>query len=447
MSIIAQIEQAGVVGAGGAGFPSHVKFKAKVEYLIVNAAECEPLLQTDHYIMLHHAKEVITAIERTCEEVEATHAIVATKAYYKAEIQALEQAIKSLGSNVRLHFMDNFYPAGDEQVMVYEVTGRVVPQAGIPLMVGCIVTNITTMYNVYHAITTKQPVTTKQLTVIGQVREPTLIEAPIGTSFGDVLAAAGGCSLDNYLCIDGGPMMGNIYHQYEIADKVVTKTTSALIIKADDGYLSKLKNQSLKRIMAETKSSCVQCTLCTELCPRQMLGHAVFPHRVMRYFSGGKVEISDNEILIGAQLCCSCGVCEVIACPMGISPRQVNEYVKDNLGKLGVRYTNEKESYIVDSMRDYRAVSPKNILIKMGLSKYQSMILSTMKKIETAEVVIPLQMHIGAPSVPVVTVGDHVCLGDLIADIPQKALGAKVHASIAGQVMSVDNQQIHIKKV
>jgi Na+-translocating ferredoxin:NAD+ oxidoreductase RnfC subunit len=445
MSILKQIEQAGIVGAGGAGFPTHAKLKAKVEYLIINGAECEPLLQTDRYIIKNYAKEVVEGILQIKEEVGATYAVVATKAYYKEEVAIIQEEISRVDADINLHLMDNYYPAGDEQVMVYEVTKRVVPPGGIPLMVGCIVINISSVYHVYNAVIMEKPVTTKQLTVIGAVKEPTLMEVPIGTSFDTVLKHVGGATITDYLAIDGGPMMGTIYTPQELSKKVVTKTTSALIIKENDGYLNKLKYQSIKRMLQEAKVACVQCTICTDLCPRHMIGHDIFPHRVMRYFSGVDInEINNNYMVKSSQICCACGVCEVIACPMGISPRQVNLHVKDALDKQGIKYDNTQEEYTIDPMREYRGVFPRNILIKMGLTPYENMSLTTMKKVEVGKVTIPLKMHIGAPSMPVVKVGDKVKEGDLIADIPQDALGAKIHASIMGEVVVVSEQEIRI---
>lgn len=447
LSVLKQIEEAGIVGVGGAGFPTHVKYKADVEYLIVNAAECEPLLVTDHYVMKNHAVEVVKAIDIMKQEVCATYAVVATKAYYKEEILALESAKKELGSDVSFHLMDNFYPAGDEQVMVYEVTDRVVPAGGIPLMVGCIVSNVSTMLNIYRAIVDEKPVISKQLTVTGAVGQPTLLDVPIGTPFEQCLEAVGGATLHDYLFIDGGPMMGTLHAKDELSEKVVTKTTSGLIVIKDDGYLSKLKYQTLQQIFAQTKSSCVQCALCSEVCPRQMIGHGVFPHKVMRYFAGiaKPNEVVDNEVLRGALICCECGVCEVIACPMGISPRQVNQYVKKELANIDVRYGGDKKEFVVDSMREYKAVSPKNILIKLGLSQYADYQLNEVRQIDVDEVFIPLSMHIGAPSSPIVNVGDQVNAGDLIAAIPESALGANIHASIDGEVVSISDHKIQIK--
>ncbi|GAB2025382.1 4Fe-4S dicluster domain-containing protein [Lactovum odontotermitis] len=452
MSLLTEIENAGVVGAGGAGFPTQTKLNATAEYFIINAAECEPLLKNDHYVMDNHAKEVVQAILMVKNLLQAEHAVIATKNYYTREIRSLENAISEANADIELHLMENFYPAGDEQVMVYEVTGRVVPPGGIPLMVGCVVSNVTTMFNVYQAAAEQKPVTRKQMTVTGEVGAPTLLDVPIGTPFDKCLEAAGGTPLSNYLFIDGGPMMGKIFDQDELGDKVVTKTTSGLIVKEDSGYLSKLKHQTLEQIFTLAKSVCMQCTLCTQMCPRQNLGHPVFPHKTMRYFGGSptydNIDYNDvsAEILRNAQICSECGICEVIACPMGLSPRQVNKHVKSELAKLGVKYHTEQTEFIPDPMRDFRGVAPKNILIKMGLTQYADYTLTEMKILQTDEVFIPLSMHIGAPSVPVVKEGDWVEEGSLIAAKPEKALGANIHASITGKVVKVTGQLIHIKK-
>lgn len=449
VSVIERIEEAGIVGVGGAGFPTHVKYKADVEYLIINAAECEPLLQTDHYVMKNHALEVIKAIDIMKKEVGAKHAVIATKAYYKEEISALEAAKAELKSDVSLHLMDNFYPSGDEFIMVYEVTGRVVPPAGIPLMVGCVVSNVSTMLNIYHGIVEQKPVTSKRLTVTGAVGEPTLLEVPIGTPFEKCLEVAGGTTLENYLFIDGGPMMGKLHSQDELAQKVVTKTTSGLIVVENQGYLKKFKDETLEQIFAQAKLACIDCSLCSQLCPRQMIGHDIFPHKVMHYF--GEVEsenkVVDNEILRGALICSSCGVCEMIACPRGLSPRQVNNHVKREFAKQNIRYQNEKTEFEIDPIRDCKATTSNNILIKLGLLSYATYQLDEVKVIDADEVFIPLSMHIGAPSIPMINVGDTVNVGDLIAKAPKSALGANIHASISGSVISISNHNIHIKKV
>ncbi|NLM04658.1 MAG: proton-conducting membrane transporter, partial [Clostridiales bacterium] len=136
MNILDKIYEAGIVGAGGAGFPTHVKFNCNVDYFIINAAECEPLLNTDKYLITIKSKEMIKAIEEVGKIVGAKHLVIAIKEKYAKEIQILREFIKELNSSVEIFYLKNYYPAGDEQMIVYEVTGKSIPEAGIPLDVG-----------------------------------------------------------------------------------------------------------------------------------------------------------------------------------------------------------------------------------------------------------------------------------------------------------------------
>ncbi|MFQ7234703.1 MAG: SLBB domain-containing protein, partial [Enterococcus hulanensis] len=227
--LLEQITSAGIVGCGGAGFPTAAKYNTKAEYFIINAAECEPLLKTDHYVMNHYADECIQSIAAVGKLLEAEHIVIATKEHYTKEINALETAIQAQNAPISIFKMKNFYPAGDEQIMVFEVTGRTVPPGGIPIEVGCVISNISTMLNIYQAQHGKN-VTHKLLTITGAVKEPKILEVPIGTSFDDCLALAGGATIDDFMFINGGPMMGKTGTQEDFSQQVVTKTTSGIII-------------------------------------------------------------------------------------------------------------------------------------------------------------------------------------------------------------------------
>ena len=186
MTLLEQIKEAGIVGCGGAGFPTHVKLNCTVEYLIINAAECEPLLRTDRWLMIHKAREIVLAAGMVGDMIHAGKRCIALKETYAEEINALETAIKETGSTVTLYRMRNFYPAGDEQIMVCDVTGRTVPPSGIPLDVGSVVSNLATTYSIYQA-SLGRPLASKYLTVTGAVASPCIVHAPLGTSFADCL--------------------------------------------------------------------------------------------------------------------------------------------------------------------------------------------------------------------------------------------------------------------
>jgi Na+-translocating ferredoxin:NAD+ oxidoreductase RnfC subunit len=444
--LLEQIRAAGVVGAGGAGFPTAAKLNAQAEYLIINAAECEPLLKTDHYVMNHFAEECVTAIVHMGEMLNAREVIIATKRYYTEEIAALRAAIEHQKAAITIFEMDNFYPAGDEQTMVFEVTGRTVPPGGIPLAVGCVVSNISTTLNIYHA-ELGEAVTQKYLTVTGAVRKPTILHVPLGTSFAECLALAGGTPLDDYIFINGGPMMGQLGSKETFDQQVVTKTTSGIIILEKKDMLGELFDITDEQFLNTARQSCIQCQLCTELCPRYQIGHPIHPHRIMRHLALTDVpaDIDDDPIWQEALLCCECGICEVIACPMGLMPRQVNKYVKKVLREKGIRYQHKDRELVVDEMREYKKVPPKNIILKDGLQQYADFSITECIDYTPEKVAIPMRMHIGAPAIASVTVGQQVARGDLIAAPKEGALGANIHASITGVVTAVTDNSVEIE--
>lgn len=347
MDLIKQIFDSGVVGCGGAGFPTHVKLKASPEILIINGAECEPLLRTDRYLMIHEAEKLVSGVDLICRELSIPEGRIALKKTYTKEIEALTAAIEKLHSKVQLHLMDSFYPAGDEQVVVYEVTGKVVPPAGIPLDVGAIVDNVATIIAVADAVS-GIPFTEKYLTVTGEVREPSVLKVPVGTSFAQCIEMAGGTTSDKVMVVSGGPMMGAPMSWEAAMNASVTKTTSGILVLPEDGAIDRRRKTQLNHMLNRAKSACIQCTFCTQLCPRHMLGHPLQPHRIMRKMAMNMPhqdnhemtkdhwilrELLEDKDIRQAAICSECGVCEVYACPMGLQPRVVNSLIKGELAQ------------------------------------------------------------------------------------------------------------------
>ncbi len=436
MDLTDKIFSAGIVGCGGAGFPTHVKLKASsVEHFIINAAECEPLLRTDRYLMVNKAAQIIEAAEAVKKQLSASSCTIALKAGYHDEIAALESAIAAANSSVKIHKMDSFYPAGDEQVIVCEVTGRVVPPAGLPLDVGCVISNLATVYCIYNAIHDR-PFIKKYLTVTGEVNNPTVIRVPIGTSFADCLELAGGTPLEDYFVVSGGPMMGKPLTRKQALNSVVTKTTSGFLILPTDCLLNNRSSTPVEHMLNRAKSACIQCSFCTELCPRHMLGHPIEPNKIMRKLAGGeKIEnLLDDPIVRSAQYCCECGACELYACPMQLQPRRVNAIIKQELAKQGIRPQKGEGEYSPNSNREYRKLPTKRVAVRAGVGKYYNIKIDSCKEYTSDIVTIPLKQHIGAPSEAVVKVGDRVTEGMLIAACPEGKLGTNYHASISGTV-------------
>lgn len=446
MDLLNQIFEAGVVGAGGAGFPTHMKLTAQVEYLMINAAECEPLLNTDKYIMRHFPAEIVEATRAVSQLVSARETFIAVKRVNQNEIAALQKAIDDARVPIKIFPLDNYYPAGDEQMIVYDITGRTVPPGGIPLAVGAVVSNVATILNIYDAIQGR-PVTHKFLTVTGEVNRPQVLRVPIGISFRACVEACGGSKLTTYNIINGGPMMGKVSSHKELDSLFVTKTTSGIILAPEDGnFVGRQKETSVRQILNRAKSACIQCSFCTDLCPRNLIGHSLRPNRIMRHMAAQDFDKGfdgDDQILKEALICCECGVCETYACPMGLSPRQVNIFVKKQLA--GARYTSPTHTFTASSTRDYKKIVPKKIMARMGLARLYDCKADAFTDFSANRVSIALKQHIGMAAVPCVGQGETVTAGTRIASGEFDKVSANIHASITGTVTKITGDAIEIK--
>lgn len=437
MNLTEAVKAAGVVGAGGAGFPTHVKLSAKAECFLVNAAECEPLIETDKYLCRTFPDQVVAAAEAVAAHLGAKRTVIALKAKYVPEIEALKGAISKLNAPVELFEMATFYPAGDEQTMVQQVTGKSVPERGLPLDVGCVVDNVGTLLNILDAVQ-GIPVTEKYLSVVGEVAKPILFRVPIGTALTDCVAAALP-RLSDYALIVGGPMMGKVLTDPKaIEEAVVTKTTGNLIVLPRDHYLFHRAELPMEKIRLQAKSACIQCRMCTDLCPRYLIGHQIRPHLVMRNI-WREPGMEDNEEYLrafgDAANCCDCGVCEMFACPMGLSPRKVNGYIKGELRKRGIQVPRNMEPHASEFV-DQRKTPTDRLVARLGLSEYYGLHAHECRTLTPESVFIPFQQHIGKPALSTKAVGDPVEKGEVLAAAAE-GLSANIHASISGVITEI----------
>lgn len=438
-NILKTIERAGIVGCGGAGFPTHAKLNGKIRHLIVNGAECEPLLRTDRYVMKRHAEEIVKALIALKSALSIPQCTIALKAAYQEEASALEKAVAARKAPIALHKLGSFYPAGDEQTLVAEVTGRAVPPAGIPMDVGCVVSNVTTVYQIAQAMAGR-PFTQKYLTVTGLVKRPVVVKVPIGTPFSFCLELAGGPTAPQWTALSGGPMMGRRMTQEEAEASFVTKTTSGIVVLPASSELLRMEQVPLSHVIQRAKSACIQCRTCTDLCPRYLLGHPIEPHRIMRQIAmlGTGGGTADRGALASAALCCECGICELYACPMGLQPRRVNRMLKEELREVRCRWPKGAGQRPIDRSREERKAPTRRAAARAGvLEFYDRCGTNDLSQGIPEQVTISLRQQIGAPAVPVVQPGDRVEAGELIAKIPEGQLSANLHASVAGLVTAV----------
>jgi len=219
------------------------------------------------------------------------------------------------------------------------------------------------------------------------------------------------------------------------------KADGGLLVLPLDNPVVLLQAKPLERVILEARSICIQCSLCTELCPRYLIGHQMRPNRVMRSVATG----TNPQDLTDALLCCECGICELFSCPMGLSPRQMNILVKKQLREAGVGVSDTVVHTENTEARAYRRIAQSRFIERLRLGGYPNHLTEAVS-IEPYNVRIPTRHGVGKPASPVVSVSETVRVGQLIADVDREDLGAKVHASIPGRVTEVTGEHICIER-
>jgi len=404
--------------------------------MIANGAECEPLLHKDFELMVHHADEIVNGMNLMIESTKAKKGIFGIKSKNVLAISTVEKAFSN--GRIEMCKLGDFYPSGDEYELVYESTKRLIPPHGIPLDVGAVVNNVETLYNISNAVK-NIPVTEKFVCITGKVKSPSTFFTPIGTTYGELVEHCGGITTPDYGIFVSGVMMGSLTFDL---NEVVTKTTTGLIILPKDHYLIKRMNRTIESMNRIGRSACDQCSYCTEFCPRYLLGYDVQPHKVMR-----SLEFSQTGEAIWnqyADLCCSCGLCSLYACPEDLYPREACNQSKDELINKGITY-NQVKPVKVHPIKEGRRVPLKQLMKKLDLTKFNVATPFNSNSPKPEKVKLMLKQHVGAPSIPIVDVGDIVKNGSLIAKVDPDNLGANIHSSINGKVTEINKEYILIE--
>ena len=429
---LAAIEANGVVGAGGAGFPAHVKLASAPDTIIVNAAECEPLLHKDMEVILHHSDKVLKGLETAMRITGAREAISGIKEKHAREIELLRSRVSA---GTRVMPIEDVYPAGDEVTLIYMTTGRVVMPGALPISAGCVVQNVETMYN----IGVGRPVVEKFLAVAGAVEKPATVRVPVGVSFAEVLSHFR-ITVPDYVVRSGGLMMGAVEDDLR---RTVSKRTGALIVLPEDHYCVTMYRRFTTEHDTDriAKAGCDQCSFCTELCPRYLLGQPVRPETAMR---NRMFTREDQPMMFPGNLsCCECNLCTMYACPEGLDPRGATVIEKRLAREANLRPAGPAAP--VHPMYDYRKVPAQKLKQRLDVLKFADEGPLTDLGLDPASVRIPLDQHAGAAAQPVVRTGQSVKKYDLIAKAAGK-ISSNIHASIAGTVMEIAAEAIHIAR-
>lgn len=426
------IQKLGVIGAGGAGFPTHVKLNSHPDTLLMNAAECEPLLHKDMQILRHHADMVLEGFRIAMELTGAQQGIVGIKEKHHEEIGLLEAKVSG---KVRVLPIEDIYPAGDEVTLIYMTTGRIVPAGALPLAAGCVVQNVETLYN----IGANKPVVSKFVSVAGAVEEPATVEVPVGTTYAEVLSHFRP-TIGNYVVRSGGLMMGALE---EDLNKAVSKRTNALIVlPADHHCVTMYRRFSTDHAVdLIAKAACDQCSFCTELCPRYLLGQPVRPELAMRNRMFTREDMP--MVNAGNLSCCECNLCTMYACPEGLDPKGATLIDKRTARSQKLSMSGSRQE--AHPMFDYRKVPVEKLKQRLDVGMFRDEGPLRELHLEPAVVRVPLHEHAGTPATSVVKEGDRVkrfgMIGEASSDI-----SSTVHASIDGVVKQINRDEITIER-
>lgn len=288
------VREAGIVGLGGAGFPTFVKLTpkddSKIDYVIVNAAECEPYLTSDYRMMLEEPDKIVGGLKIILKLFKNAKGVIAIEDNKPEAIKILSE-LTAKEDNIEVCVLKTKYPQGGERQLVYAVTGRKLNSKKLPADVGCVVDNVDTVIAIYMAVARNTPLIRRIVTVSGDaVVNPQNFHVLIGTDYSEVLEAAGGFKAQPEKVVSGGPMMGVSLFNLNVP---VTKATSALL-----GFLEDKA--------AVEESPCIRCGKCSEKCPLQLM-----PAQLAALSSRADEE---GFVKLGGLECCSCGCCSFI-CP------------------------------------------------------------------------------------------------------------------------------------
>jgi Na+-translocating ferredoxin:NAD+ oxidoreductase RnfC subunit len=299
--------------------------------------------------------------------------------------------------------------------------------------------NSETALNIYNAIQGK-PVTEKYITVAGDIPNRLTVKVPVGTPVMEVLKLSGIENFDDYAVIDGGPMMGPVMANL---NGFVTKKNKGYVILKKQHHLIRRKSVKTEQARRINRATCEQCRMCTDLCPRYLLGHNMQPHKMMRTLAYSLKDMEEQKI---AYLCCQCNLCELFSCPAGLYPKSANMLVKQSLMEQNLRFQAKPKEYAVRTARAYRLLPSKRLVARLGLKDFDKPAPMTELERKPETVHIAVCQHVGAPAVPAVKPGDRVTAGQLIGTVPEGSLGAPIHASISGTVVETENGFIAIRR-
>ena len=440
--IVSAIRNAGVVGSETLGLPSYIKLNGLADLVIANGSENEPLVHSEKALLRERPGLIIDGVKVAMESTGAKKGIIAIKSCDVDIVDSFRKLLKK-EPLIGLYLLEDYYPVGDEHLLVYEITKKVVPQGGDPLDIGIVVDNALGFAQVYQGVHGK-PVTERPVTVTGEVECPQVVWVPIGTPYEEVINIAGGTKLNckDVVVLDGGPMKGKVISQLQ---EGIGKSTTAVLVLPKDHIVSKVKQKTLSQMVKENQGVSGESSKVADLCPRYQLGHDIYPDRAfMNIHFPESIRPFELE---SSLLCNGCSLCDYMGSEIStFSPRLVYQGLRKELKKRGISKPQTRKGIKVREGLKNNRVSTTYLRKRINVDHYeQDKMLMGEKKLPKV-VRIPLLKHKGSPARPVVFEGQPVRMGDVVAFSPPSELGTTYHASITGKVGEVNEQWIEIFK-
>lgn len=319
--IIDKVKKAGIVGMGGATFPTHVKLMVPpgktAEFLIINGVECEPYLTSDHRLMLEKGEEIMVGIRLLMKALKVNKALIGIENNKPDAIQHMTELAKKY-EGISVHALKVKYPQGGEKQLIKALTNREVPSGKLPVEVGCVVQNVGTIFSVYEAVQKNKPVVERIVTVTGKgVQKPSNFKVRIGTSINQLIEAAGGIPENTGKIIGGGPMMGK-----------ALLNTDVPVVKGSSGILIMKSEESSRKV----ESPCIRCSKCTNVCPM-----GLEPYLLSRLAKVKEFDKAEKEKVMD---CIECGSCQY-TCPANIP---LLDYLRLGKNKVGENIRNRNKN-------------------------------------------------------------------------------------------------------
>lgn len=298
-NLVNAMKEGGLIGMGGAGFPTHIKYETdkKIQYVLINAAECEPYLTCDHRLMLEYGMEIINGVNLLVKAANATKGIICLEDNKKDAAEHLNILLSKVSVPIEVKILPTKYPQGGERQLVQAVTGMEVPAGGFPADIGIIISNVATAKAMADMIFIETPLISRCITITGKVTKPRNYLVPIGTKFSELIGLSGGFETAENKVILGGPMTGacaGVNVKVNELEGSVTKTSSGIVVLEND-YMD--------------ESPCIRCEACARVCPA-----GIIPFKINHAFIDENIELCEK---LNSTECIGCGCCSFV-CPAKI---------------------------------------------------------------------------------------------------------------------------------